>query len=110
MNPLHYLEDRFERFFPDWYWEATLRFYLWRERRFPWFYAWKHRRRHRANMLYKFGFVPGVGDLVEDCRGQVHRIAELDADDPDTVIFADGFGCSLWNCCDVPKETHASHK
>jgi hypothetical protein len=92
------VEDRF----PDPYHEFMLRIYLCRRERFPWFYQWKFDRVHRKNMMEKFGFVPGIGDKVEDCRGQVHAITELDPEDPDTVTFADGFSCSLWNCCGLP--------
>jgi hypothetical protein len=46
-----------------------------------------------------------VGDWVEDCRGEVH-VVERDGDD---VILADGFHCSLWNCCCPPPGQYPSY-
>jgi hypothetical protein len=56
-------------------------------------------RRWKRDILDKFGYIPIVGDKVEDCRGEVHTITSMD--DEDTVLFEDGFRCSLHACCDV---------
>lgn len=58
------------------------------------------RRRHlvRKRIIEKFGYIPLVGDRVEDCKYNVQRIVRKD--DIDTVILKDGMQCSLINCCD----------
>lgn len=102
LNPIPYVENRFEERLPDRYWVLMIRLHMWREKTFPWWYARKQQRLHHNNMIEKFGFIPQVGHEVEDCRGQVHLIADIDPDDPDMVVFEDGFICSLWHCCDLP--------
>lgn len=84
----------------DAYQTFMMHFYILRRKLFPWWYEWRAQRVHRKSMLDKFGYIPGVGDYVEDCRLEVHLITAVDHDDPDTVTFEDGFTCSLWNCCD----------
>jgi hypothetical protein len=76
------------------------RFFLARLNLFPWWYDWRHRLRHRRDMLDKFGLVPTAGHQVNDCRGEDHTIMAVDPSDPDTVTLDDGFVCSLWHCCD----------
>jgi len=80
-----------------------IKFYYWRRRMFNRYYENKDRKLHVKNMTEKFGFVPNIGDEVEDYRGQVHKIIKFpDPNDRDLVAFEDGFACSLWNCCDLP--------
>ena len=92
------IEDRF----PDFYHHNMAEFYLWRRETFIGFYNWKDAYKQRKALKKHFGFIPQVGTLVEDCREQVHPIAEI-SDDLDTVTLDDGFTCSLLACCDLPK-------
>jgi hypothetical protein len=85
---------------PDAYHTMMLNFCFARRRAFPTYYNWKRARAHRRRMIEKFGYVPGVGDRVEDCRGVIGTITEVDARGPDTVVIDDEHACSLWNCCD----------
>lgn len=98
---------KIEDLFPDGYHMFMLRLYEWRRGIFPWWYRWRMVRRHRRDMMEKFGFVPGVGDAVEDCRMKVLKIIEVDAEDPDMVTLEDGATCSLWHCCDLPGREYA---
>lgn len=91
------------RIFAERYNDLLLSFFLWRQETFPRFYRWRGNRRFRKDMFEKFGFVPVAGDLVEDCRGEVHRIESVFQSDPDSVVLDDGFTCSLWHCCSLPK-------
>lgn len=99
-SPLTALEDRFEDNLPNWYWKYTVDFQIWRYKIFPWYYRWKNLRRHKRNMIDKFGFVPTVGDRVNDCRGIDGIITSVDKEDPDTVVIDGVHNCSLWHCCD----------
>lgn len=83
--------------------EIWFELYLWRREKFSWFYDWKMARRHKKDMIAEFGYVPGVGDVVEDCRGETHRIVSVDPRDHDSVTLDDGFGASLHACCSNPQ-------
>lgn len=89
----------------DAYEEVMAHFFLLRMKLFPWWYEWRFRSRFRRDMMAKFGYIPSVGTVVNDCRGQNHAIASVDPSDPDTVTLDDGMVCSLWHCCGpVPHE------
>lgn len=47
---------------------------------------------------------PRLGQLVVDCRREVHRITQVHRND-DLVILDDDFSCSFWNCCE-PVRSH----
>lgn len=103
-TPLDYFEDLVEsrgRELPDRYYKVVIGFQSWRERTFPWYYTWEQTRIHHRLMMEKFGFVPTLGDKVEDCRGIVGTITSVDPDDPDMVIIDDTHSCSLWHCCSL---------
>jgi hypothetical protein len=76
-------------------------FLMWRLEKFPRYYKWKFHRQNRKRLVGKFLVIPTVGDEVEDCRFQVHKIVWVDPDDIDNVILDDGANCSLWHCCDL---------
>lgn len=104
LDPFGSFEDWLYKRFPNhkWYWNVVVGFHDWRRDSFPQFYAWVGRAVHERDMIEKFGFIPSVGDKVEDCRGEVHTIAWVDPTDPDHVRMDDGMACSLWHCCDLP--------
>jgi hypothetical protein len=54
-------------------------------------YHWRQKARHR----------PRTGDLIEDCRRHLSRVAVIDGDD---ITTTDGFRCSWMHCCDWPEE------
>jgi hypothetical protein len=105
MNWLLRAEARYEDRLPDAYWKAVVRFRIWREAVFPWWFRWTERRRHDKELTEKFGFIPRAGDWLVDCRGQTGRIAHIDRGSPDLATFEDGFSCSLWQCCSTPRST-----
>lgn len=87
----------------DSYHEIMASFLIWRLGTFPWYYRRKFRRQQVKELTEAFGYVPCVGDVVEDCRLQVHTIVFVDPEDLDSVILDDGARCSLINCCDQGK-------
>lgn len=58
-------------------------------------------RHNRKAIKEIYGRYPVIGDLIEDCRYQVHKIVEINLDN-DTVILDDGASCSLLYCCSWP--------
>lgn len=98
------LSDRYWESFP--FLESLIDLRIWREDHFRWYYRRKRIRLHRKNMMEKFGFVPGPGDWIEDCRPEVHQITSVDSRDPDEVTVDDGWTFSLWHCCSLPRKNH----
>lgn len=45
---------------------------------------------------------PKVGDWVEDCRHQVHRVTDIQGDD---LTLDDDTSVSWMHCCDWPRDT-----
>lgn len=67
-----------------WFWRQ------WRMIRYPRLYTrdwWKWHKR------------PAIGDQVEDCRGEVHRVTAF-GKTQDDLILDDGTSVSWMSCCD----------
>lgn len=47
---------------------------------------------------------PGIGDVVEDCRGRLCTVVSVIADDPDSLVFDDGSHASWMHCCNWPDD------
>lgn len=49
---------------------------------------------------------PGVGDVVEDCRGRLCTVVSVGhfKDDPDDLLFDDGTHASWLHCCNWPDD------
>lgn len=98
LNPINYLEREHEDWFPDWYWDGSVAFFFWRRKVFSAFYKRREQKRSRKMLLEQFGFIPQVGDFVENCKYEVGRIVSIE-DDMDTITMEDGAGYSLCACC-----------
>jgi hypothetical protein len=51
----------------------------------------------KQEIVEKFGRLLEVGDIVEDCRYEVHTIIEMK--NIDDIVMDDGCCCSLIHCC-----------
>lgn len=87
-------EEKYEDQIPDWYWDLTIALASARRRYFPFYYRWRQDRQTKA----KFGFLPKVGDWVNDCRNENVQIVSIDPNGDD-VVCSNGNACSLWHCC-----------
>ena len=80
----------FKRWLLSWQWPARRVF-------FRLFYMMRPPRK-TAHGIRKRPGIPEPGELVVDCRGQLHAVASYDRA-TDHVILDDGYGCSWQHCC-----------